>query len=69
VLAKVIGIGPGPAGVDPHVAAVDPSQRRQPLLEDRHAGLKFRIVRRGGHQHTDPPQRALARLRPRRERP
>ena len=38
VLANVVGIGPRPAGVDPHVAAVDPTERRQALLQRPDAG-------------------------------
>jgi hypothetical protein len=40
----------------------------KPLLKRFKSGLSFLIVGYS-HQHTDPPQRALARLRPRRERP
>ena len=45
VPANLGGIGRGPAGVDPHVAADGPAQLRQPLQERPDAGLKFRIVR------------------------
>ena len=48
-LRSVVGIGRGPADVDPHVAAFAPTQLRQALQERRDAGLKFRIVRGCGH--------------------
>ena len=59
---------PGPAVVDPHVAAVGPAQLLQRLQERRDAGLAFRIVRGHVHEHADAPH-ALGLLRPRRERP
>ena len=68
VSANGVGIGRGPAGVDPHVAADGPAQQRQPLMERRDAGLKFRIVRGRGQEHADAPH-ALALLRARGERP
>ena len=68
VSANVGGIGRGPAGVDPHVAADGPAQLRQPLQERPDAGLKFRIVRGCGQEHADAPH-PLALLRARRERP
>jgi len=40
----------------------------QALQERRHAGLIFRIIRGGGHQHSDAPH-ALRLLRARCERP
>ena len=63
-----VGIARGPAGVDPHVAAVGPAQLLQPLQERRDAGLRFRIVRGRGHEHADAPH-PLGLLRARRERP
>jgi hypothetical protein len=66
VPAKVVGIGRGPARVDPHLATVDPAPQR--LMERLNAGLKFRIVRGRGHQHADPPH-ALGLLRAHGERP
>jgi hypothetical protein len=68
VSAKVVGIGRGPAGVDPQVAAVGPAQLRQALQKRRHAGLIFRIIRGRGHQHADAPD-PLALLRACREWP
>ena len=68
VSANFGGIGRGPAGVDPHVAADGPAQLRQPLQERPDAGLKFRIVRGCGQEHADAPH-PLALLRARRERP
>jgi hypothetical protein len=49
------GIGGGPAGIDPHVAADRPIQHRQSLQERPDAGLKYRIVRRCGHEHAVAP--------------
>ena len=68
VSANVGGIGRGPAGVDPHVAADGPAQLRQRLQERPDAGLKFRIVRGCGQEHADAPH-PLGLLRARRERP
>src|SRR5262249_13183349 len=62
------GIVGRPARVDPHVAADGPAQDRKPLLESPDPGLKYRIVRRCGQQHADPPHSLLL-LRARRERP
>jgi ELWxxDGT repeat protein len=42
--ASVGGIACRPAGIDPHVAAVDPAQLLQRLQECRVAGLPLRIV-------------------------
>ena len=55
VSANFGGIGRGPAGVDPHVAADAPAQERQPLLERPDAGLIFRIVRGCGQEYADAP--------------
>jgi hypothetical protein len=52
VLANVVGIGRGPAGVHPQVAAVGPPQRRQSLVKRPDAGLIFRIVGGRGHEDT-----------------
>ena len=68
VFANVVGIARGPAGVDPHVAAVGPAQLLQPLQERRDAGLCFRIVRGRVHEHADAPH-PLGLLRARGERP
>src|SRR5262245_5602546 len=62
------GIGCGPAGVDPHIAADDPSQQRQRLLERSEARLPDRIVRSRGREHANAPH-LVALLRARRERP
>ena len=53
-----VGIGRGPARVDPHVATDGPAQLPQRLLERLNAGLIFRIVRGCGHEHTDAPHSA-----------
>ena len=51
-----------------HVAPDTPARFLKPLLERPHAGLKFRIVRSGGHEYANTPH-PLALLRVRRERP
>jgi hypothetical protein len=56
-----------PAIFDADIAAVDPSERRQRLLECRRAGSISRIAFRLAHQHCDDNAPLL--LRPRRERP
>jgi hypothetical protein len=68
VSANLGGIGRGPAGVDPHVAADDPAQLRQRLQERSDPGLKFRVVRGCGQDDADAPH-PLALLRARRQRP
>jgi hypothetical protein len=68
VSASSIGITGAPAGVDPHVAAIDPAQLLQALQECREASLAFRIVRRQAHEHADAPH-LLGLLRARHERP
>jgi hypothetical protein len=44
VFAKLLGIGGGPADVDPHITALGPTQLRQCLSKHHYPGLKFRIV-------------------------
>jgi hypothetical protein len=44
-----------PAGVDPDIAAVAPSQLLQGLLERRQLDLAAWIVRGPVHEHTEPP--------------
>src|SRR5215203_5388476 len=39
MFANLVGIGRGPANVDPHVAAVNPAQLLQTLQQSRNAGL------------------------------
>jgi hypothetical protein len=68
VSAKAVGVGRGPANVDPDVATVGPTQLAQGLCERRDAGLCFRVIRGRGYEHADAPH-ALALLRTRRERP
>jgi len=62
-----IGITGAPAGVDPHVAAINPAQLLQALQKCRAASLAMRIVRRQAHGHADAPH-ALALLRRRHNR-
>jgi hypothetical protein len=57
-----------PAIFDADIAAVDPSERRQRLLECRRAGSISRIAFRLAHQHCDESNAQLL-LRARRERP
>src|SRR5580692_7217413 len=68
VFAIAVGIVRAPSGIDPHIAAVAPAQLLHGLLERRHEGLAFCIVRGTVYQHTDPPNR-LGLLRARSERP
>jgi len=56
-----------PPKVDPHVAAIDPTQVRKGLRERRGDGLRRGIVFVAPHKHADAPN-AVA-LRARRERP
>jgi hypothetical protein len=63
-----IGITDAPAGVDPHVAAINPAQLLQALQECREASLALRIVRRQAHEHAN-ASHLLRLLRARRERP
>ena len=65
---RMRGVGAGPAGVDPQVAAVGPTQSLQLLQERVVARLPFRIVRPVWHEHADTAH-PLARLRARGERP
>ena len=50
-----IGITGAPAGVDPHVAAINPAKLLQALQKCRAASLAMRIVRRQAHGHADAP--------------
>src|SRR5499427_10858019 len=68
VSAIAIDIVLAPAGVDPDVAAVAPSQLLQGLLERRQLDLTAWIVRGPVHEHTEPPH-PLALLPACRERP
>src|SRR6516225_6950891 len=58
----------GPTKVDPHVAAIGPTQARKRLSEHRDLRLRQRIVFVVPHEHADAPH-AVALLRARRERP
>src|SRR5215472_506374 len=60
--------GIGPAGIDPQVAALAPSQLAERLCERGEPGLPLGIVRGDIREHADAP-RAFELLRPRRERP
>src|SRR5262249_6143496 len=60
--ASAIGIACRPTVVDPHVAAVNPTQLLQSLQEGREAGLGYRMVLAEWHEHADAPH-ALALLR------
>jgi hypothetical protein len=63
-----VGIGAGPSVIDPHVLADGPARLLQALRQRRQAGLRFRIVRRHGHEYANAPH-PLALLRARRQRP
>src|SRR5258708_7888856 len=58
--------GIGPAGIDPQVAALAPSQLAERLCERGVPGLPLGIVRGDIREHADAPH---ALLRARRERP
>src|SRR5262249_6412857 len=60
--------GIGPAGIDPQVAAIAPSQLAERLCERGEPGLPLGIVRGDIREHADAP-RAFDLLRARRERP
>src|SRR5262249_48015903 len=68
VSANTLDIGPAPAKVNPHVAAINPPQFLQPLSKGGNPGRRFRIVRGDIQQHADAPH-PLARLCPRCQRP
>jgi hypothetical protein len=58
----------GPTDVHPQVAAIGPTQVRKRLRKRRNATLQLGIVFVVRQEHADAP-RAVALLRPRRERP
>src|SRR5262249_16940003 len=60
--------GIGPAGIDPQVAALAPSQLAERLCQRGEPGLPLGIVRGDIREHADAPH-PLALLRARRERP
>src|SRR5262249_48657482 len=60
-------VGPGPANVDPYVAAVRPPELLECLPKCCDPGLCFPVVLGIAHQHADAPHSVG--LRPRRERP
>src|SRR5262249_42494322 len=57
-----------PSKVDPHIAAIGPTQARKRLNERRDLSLRHGIVFVARHEHADAPH-AVALLRARRERP
>src|SRR4029077_9228837 len=61
---KLGGIARGPAGVDPHVAAVGPAQLLQHLHKRSEADLSVRVGSRRAKEHPDAPH-TLALLRAR----
>jgi hypothetical protein len=63
-----IDVTAAPTKVDPHVAAVGPTQVRKPSRESRVARLPLRIVFVKSHEHADAPHSAWL-LRPRHHRP
>src|SRR5437870_1808881 len=66
--AIAIGIVCTPADFEAQVAAIDPAQLLQSLLERCDPGFALRVVGGHVHQHTDPPHR-LGLLRAYGERP
>src|SRR5262249_6922123 len=69
VSPPAIGIGTGPAQLDPDIVAVDPAELLEALLERRDKGLPFGIpLRTAARQETDPTH-LIGLLRPRCERP
>src|SRR5262249_36195800 len=61
-------VGPGPANVDPYVAAVRPPELLECLPKCCDPGLCFPVVLGIAHQHADAPH-SIGHLRARRERP
>src|SRR5262249_9624066 len=68
LLADGVGVGGGPAGVDPHGAADAPARFCQLLQERPRPGLISRIVGSRGKERPDAPH-PVTLLRARRERP
>src|SRR2546423_5369176 len=68
VLTDAIGVDPGRAIIDPHIAAYSPAQRLQRVLERRMAGYRFRIIACEELKHADAPH-LIGLLRARTERP
>ena len=68
VSAHGVGIGRGPAGVDPQVTADGPARLLQALQERPDTRLIFRIICGCGQEYADAPH-PLGLLRARRERP
>src|SRR5262249_2478524 len=70
VSPPAIGIGTGPAQLDPDIVAVDPAELLEALLERRDKGLPFGIpLRTAARQETDPTHLiGLLRLRHKRPR-
>jgi hypothetical protein len=60
-----IGVSASITKVDPHIAAIDPTQARKRLRQRRDVSLCHEIVFVAGPEHADPPH-AVALLRPRR---
>ena len=69
VSAKVVGIGRGPARVDPHVAAVGPAQLRQRLAGTPRCGPVIPASSAAEAMRTPMRRIPLGLLRARRERP
>ena len=63
-----IGVAEAPLKIDLNIAANDPAELLETLLERRGAKLSFRIVFRVKHQHADAPHPVWLR-RARLERP
>ena len=68
VSAVAFNVAPAPSDVDLHIAALNPAQLLQRLLERHDPSLTLWIVRDVAHEHTDAPH-PLGLLRTRGERP
>src|SRR5262249_9271231 len=68
ISAKAVSVTLTPADVDEHVTADRPARLLHALNERNKAGLSFRVVGAGVHEHAEAPH-ALALLRARRQRP
>jgi hypothetical protein len=63
-----LGAAGGPTNVDPHIAAIGPTQLRKPARQPGRIGLRLRIVFIELDKHADPAH-PIVLLRARRERP
>jgi hypothetical protein len=66
IIANYRGCTVGPAGFDPYVLTIDPTQLLQRLNKSCVVGARFRVIH--GHKYSNPPH-PLALLGSRRQRP